>query len=90
VAPPPAPLPPQAGYSSRTERTTFGGASTEIDKTYRSDANGVTTTNGQQIVHPDGTVETVTHQQGWAPPAPPPSLPPSVGTISTTTTRTYR
>jgi len=82
VAPPPPP--PVAGYSaSRTERTTFGGASTEVRRDYRTGANGTETSKQQTITEPNGASETVTQQQSSSPP--PVAAVPSVGTISTTT-----
>jgi len=81
---PPAP-PPVAGYSdSRTERTTFGGASTEIQQNYRTGAEGTEATKQETFVHPNGASETET-QKEWSSPAPTAPLPPPVGTINTTT-----
>jgi hypothetical protein len=87
----PAPLPPPiAPYSAtRTERSTFGGASTEVQKTYRSGVDGTAATQQETIVHPDGTSQTVTHEERSNTVAIPPPAP-AVGTISTTTTRTIR
>jgi hypothetical protein len=85
---PPAPPPPAAGYSaSRTDRTTFGGASTEIQQNYRTGADGTETSKQQTFVHPNGASETVSHQE-LSTPAPVAPLPPPIGTISTTTTAT--
>jgi len=88
----PAPLPPpiQPYSATRTDRTTFGGASTEVQQDYRTGVDGTATTKQETIVRPDGSSQTVTHEErSSAVPIPAP-MPPPIGTISTTTTRTYR
>jgi hypothetical protein len=83
VAPPPPP--PIAGYTtSRTERTTFGGASTAVQQDYRTGPGGTEATKQETIVHPNGASESVMHDERSTP-APMPAPPPAIGTISTTT-----
>jgi hypothetical protein len=85
---PPVPPPPVAGYSdSRTERTTFGGASTEIRQNYRTGPEGTEATKQETLVHPNGASETEMQSQRSSPPPAAP-LPPPVGTINTTTSAT--
>jgi hypothetical protein len=82
---PPVPAPPVAGYSdSRTERTTFGGASTEIRQDYRTGAEGTEATKQETVVHPNGASETERQTQRSSPPPTAP-VPPPVSTFNTTT-----
>ena len=74
---------PVEGYSAtRVERNTFGGASIETEKSVKSDGmGGVTSSQKEQVVRPDGSSETRTHKEWSAVPVPPASS-------STTTTTT--
>ena len=85
VVPPPAPA---DSYVTRTERSTFGGASVETQKSYRSGPDGSVATQQSKVVRPDGSSET-SSRTDWsttgAVPSPVPPLPQSSTTVTTTT-----
>jgi hypothetical protein len=90
LAPPPPsiPAPPPAGYGTteRTERTTFGGASTEVEQSSRNLPGVSEASKRETVVHPDGTTETVTESNATRTPVPPP--PPAWSSSTSTTTQT--
>ena len=79
VAPPP---PVDAYTATRHERSSFGGASVDTEKSVSRDGRGnVSSSIKEQVVRPDGSSETNTHKEWSAAPVPPPAS-------STTTTTT--
>ena len=86
----PTPIAPAPGYTSTTERSSFGGASVETQKTYQNGPDGTVATSSEKVVRPDGSSQATTHKE-WSsssmPPAPPVMPPASSSTTTTTTIR---
>ncbi len=75
--------PPVESYTSKTEKSTFGGASVESKKTYQNGPDGSVATQESKVVRPDGSSEMSSHKEWSTAPAP---LPPASSTTTTTTT----
>jgi hypothetical protein len=85
--PPPIAAPADAYSATRTERSEFGGASVETQKSYRNGPDGSSATTQQKVVRPDGSSETTSRTDSSTVGSVPSPIPPSGTTITTTTTR---
>lgn len=84
IAPVIAPVESQT--TVRTEKSTFGGASVETQKSYQSGPSGTVSSSESKVVRPDGSSES-SYKKEWSnAPAPAPVVP--YGSSSTTTTTT--
>ncbi|MEJ0072043.1 MAG: hypothetical protein WDO24_28700 [Pseudomonadota bacterium] len=74
------PAPVQDYSATKTQTTTFGGASTESKQVYRSGPDGTVAAKKETIVRPDGSSETVTQKKSTS------EVPSTTSSYSTTTT----
>jgi hypothetical protein len=84
---PPIAAPADAYTATRTERSMFGGATVETQKSYRNGPDGSSATTQQKVVRPDGSSETTSRTDWSTAGAVPNPVPPSSTSITTTTTR---
>ena len=87
VAPAPVMAPSDGYNATRTERSTFGGATVETQKSYHNGPDGSAATVEQKVVRPDGSSETRSRTDWSSTGAVANPVPPTSTTITTTTTR---
>jgi len=80
-----AQVPAESYSTTKTQSSTFGGASTETQQSYRAGVDGTVATKKQTVVRPDGSSETVMRKESTSPSVIPPAT-----TSSTTTAETIR